>query len=178
MISRRVALKQLVLVSAGAALVPSCINSRTKPSALFKNMSVTVDQEALLASVCDTIIPHTAIPGTHVPAPHLFTAKMIDDCLSQPDQTRWLKGMNDFVEWDKSRGEKSFAESSAPEREKVLSELSNNKELAEGIKYFYQTVRRYTVWGYTTSEYYMTNVQNYKMIPGVYQGCVPVNSAA
>ncbi len=177
-INRRIALKQLVVISAGAALVPSCMTRSDKPSALFKNIRVTEDQEMLLASLADTLLPKTTTPGAKDVSAQLFAAKMIDDCLSKSDQQKWQTGLSKFSELTEKRNGKSFSEFNIEDQKNLLSEFEDKKIEGEEINFFYSTVKRFILRGYTSSEYFMTNVQKYNIIPGPYQGCVPVNSAS
>ena len=57
--SRRSVLKQMALVSVGIALVPSCMEDRSKASLLLKNLNISAADEAMLAELCEIIIPKT-----------------------------------------------------------------------------------------------------------------------
>jgi hypothetical protein len=37
-------------------------------------------------------------------------------------------------------------------------------------------MKGYTLRGYATSEYYLTNIRDYKILPGKFKGCVPVSN--
>jgi len=40
----------------------------------------------------------------------------------------------------------------------------------EGLKYFLNTTKRFTLQGYLSSQYFMTEVMPYNMVPGGFQG--------
>jgi hypothetical protein len=176
MITRRVALKQLAIISAGAALVTSCLRNKDKTSKLFKNITITEEQEKLISAISETLLPKTSTPGAIDVSASQFTAKMVDDCLSKKDQAKWMTGMTKFYELAIIKNEKPFSEWSVADREKILNEFEEKKIEGEEVNFFYQTVRKFTLQAYTTSEYYLTTIQNYKMLPGRFKGCVPLNN--
>jgi hypothetical protein len=176
MINRRVALKQLAVISAGAMLAPSCMPGKEKTSALYKNVPVTESQEKLLTAIADTLLPKSATPGAVELGIPQFTAKMVDDCLAKKDQEKWLAGLKKFAEGAEKKSGKAFVDLSAAEREKFLIDWEAAKLEDEELKFFYQTTRSSTLYGYTTTEYFMTTVQKYNIIPGPFKGCVPVQN--
>ncbi len=172
-VSRRTLLKQLAVISAAVALAPSMVGCASPPSTLFKNIALNQDQEGLLRLIAQTIIPNTTTPeGTDVSTLE-YSAKMIDDCLSKADQQKWLSGFTQFIEAIKKN---DFEDSEVPDQLKFLTELDESKDEGD-INFFFKTMKRFTIRGYTSSEYFMTTVQDYKMIPGKYKGCVPVVTA-
>ncbi len=176
MISRRIALKQLAIIGAGAALVSSCLRNKNKNSKLFKKLNITEEQEKLMTSIAETLLPKSSTPGAVDVSASQFTAKMVDDCLSTSDQAKWMNGMNKFYELVSTKNSNPFSEWSAGDREKLLTDFEEKKIEGEEINYFYKTVRRFSLQAYTSSEYFMTTVQNYKMLPGKFKGCVPMTN--
>ena len=170
-VSRRTLLKQLTVVSAGIVLSPAFISCSSKQSVLYKNIIITEDQDTLLSLISETIIPKTKTPGASDTSVHEFCVKMIDDCLSKKDQEKFLKGLDQF----NSMSKKGFASMDSSERLKFITELSERKS-EDDVDFFFKTTRGLTLRGYTSSEYFLTNVQGYKMIPGKYKGCVPLNN--
>jgi Gluconate 2-dehydrogenase subunit 3 len=175
MITRRTLLRQLAFTSAGIVLAPAFISCSSKPSLLYKNISVTEDQDELLSLISETIIPKTKTPGASDTSVHEFCIKMIDDCMSKKDQEKFLKGLMQFNELAESGHKKEFASMDSSERLKFLTEL-NERKSEDDVDFFFKTMRGLTLRGYTSSEYFLTNVQGYKIIPGKFQGCVPLNN--
>jgi len=161
------------MFSAGVVLAPSLAGCNSKPSPLYKNIVVTDEQDALLSLISETIIPKTSTPGANDVGVHEYCIKMVDDCLSKKDQEKWLKGLTDFNALSEKNNSKEFAKLDAPERLKFLTELNESKS-DDDVNYFFKTMKHYTLRGFTTSEYYLTTVQNYNIIPGKFKGCVPV----
>jgi hypothetical protein len=176
-ITRRSALKQFLFVSAGMALIPSCIQDKSKPAVTLKNFSISADQESLLAELTETIIPKTSSPGAKDISAHRFALKMMDDCHSKEDQEKFLSDLVAFEQQAEKISGKSFSKQSAAERKAVLEEMEKNMDSKEDAIGFYRTVKRLTIQAYSSSEFFLTKVQVYELIPGRYHGCVPVKAA-
>jgi hypothetical protein len=170
-VSRRVLLKQLAMVSAGIALAPSFISCSSKRSSLYKDIVLTEDQDEVLALISETIIPKTKTPGAADTSVHEFCVKMVNDCLSKKDQEKFVKGLDQFNTMAKD----GFTSMDSSGRLKFLKEL-NDRKTEEDLDFFFKTMKGFTLRGYTSSEYFLTNVQGYKMIPGKFQGCVSLNN--
>ncbi len=178
LVSRRSVLKQMVYVSAGMFIFPSCMQDRSKASILVKNFTINTDQEAMLAELTESIIPKTSTPGAKDIYAHLFLLKMMDDCHSREDQEKYVKGLKAFDAFTNDKLGRSFLEADAKQRATVLEELEKNKGVNDEKTYFYNTSKRYTIQAYSSSEFYLTNVQVYEMVPSRYHGCVPVKKSA
>ena len=177
-ISRRTALRQMVFTSAGLLLIPSCMQDRSKASILLKNFSITTEQEAMLAELTESIIPKTSTPGAKDIYAHLFVLKMVDDCGNEDEQKKFVKGMEAFEKFVKEKNGQSFLESDVTQRLAVLEEFEKNKGLNDDKTFFYNATKSLTIQAYTSSKFYLTNVQVYEMVPSRWHGCVPVNKTA
>ncbi len=171
-ISRRQALKQFVFVSAGMAIIPSCMQDKSKSALLLKKIVVGSDDEAMLAELSESIIPKTSTPGAKDISAHLFVLKMVDDCTKKEDQTKFLDGMKEFTVFCKSNAGKDFVKCNVEERKKVLTLMLAKKDEENDLNAFFKTVKRYTIQAYTSSEFFLTKVQVYELVPGRYHGCV------
>jgi hypothetical protein len=175
--NRRVAIQQLLFIWAGAALLPSCLHDEEKVSIPLKLIHIEPADENMLASLTETILPKTDSPGARELAAHLFALKMVDVCYTKENQEKYVQGMKDFESWVLKKTGKSFTETSAPEKQSLIAELDQQKPTNEGISFFYQSTKRLTIQAYTTCEYYLTKIRGYKMIPGKFQGCIPLKTA-
>lgn len=176
-LNRRSAIKQFLFVSAGMAFIPSCLQDKSKPAVALKNFSISADQESLLAELAETIIPKTTSPGAKDISAHRFALKMMDDCRSKEDQEKFLAGLTAFEKQAEKISGKSFIKQSAAERKVVLNEMEKNKESKDDAIGFYRTMKRLTIQAYSSSEFFLTKVQVYELIPSRYHGCVPVKAA-
>jgi hypothetical protein len=176
-ITRRSAIRQFLFVSAGIAFLPSCIQDKSKPAVELKNFSISAEQENLLAELSEAIIPKTTSPGAKDISAHRFALKMMDDCRSKEDQQKFLAGLAAFEKQAEKISGKSFIKQSTEERKTVLQEMEKNKESKEDAVGFYRTMKRLTIQAYSSSEFFLTKVQVYELVPSRYHGCVPVKAA-
>lgn len=172
--SRRRALKQLAFVSVGMAIIPSCLEDRSKSSLLLKNISVSAADEAMLAELCEIIIPKTDTPGAKDISAHLFVLTMVDDCATKEDQQIFLKGMEEFNKFCQTAVGKSLVNCDANDKKKITDELLVKMNEDSPLKHFMGMVKGRTIQAYTSSEFFLTKVQVYELVPGRYHGCVPV----
>jgi hypothetical protein len=177
---RRTALKQLMLITSGAILLPACVKNIKQVSIDLKNLKLSSDQEALLAEITETIIPGTETPGAKDLGLHQFVLQMVDDCFEPEQQQTFLSGLSLFEESTEQKFGDSFASLEKGQRENMLRELDliktgdNEAEKEKPLNTFYAITKELTVRGYMTSEYVMTNQLYYNMIPGRFQGCVEI----
>jgi hypothetical protein len=173
-ITRRAAIRNLLIVTAGVALLPSCLQDHT--SIKLNSLDINSDHEKILASLTDAIIPKTDTPGALDLSAHLFVLKMVDDCYTKEEQQVFMTGFEEFNRKVKDKYQKSFADLTGSQKEEFLSELEGAKNVNESLKSFYASAKRLTVLGYTTSKYYLADVKKFSLIPGKYEGSVPVSS--
>lgn len=177
MVTRRYAIRQMLVASAGVLLVPSCMSDRTKASFLLKNYSISGEQEKLLAEIAETIIPKTNTPGAKDVYAHQFAMKMVDDCATKEEQQQFVKGLDAFSSFAEKTAGRDFLEATPAQRASVLEELEKRKDDASDEARFYRKMKGLTIRGYTSSQYFLTEVQVYNIIPGPFKGCVPVQAA-
>ena len=171
-IQRRLLLKQILFVSATAAITPSCLFDKHKTGILLKHMQVSPEQEATFASLLATIIPETETPGAAILHADLFAWKMLDDCSPKTEQDKILKGLNDLNLLCQTEFGQFFNRVSDEQRIKLLKEIELRKDKKDSLFEFYQKSKGLALHAYTSSEYFMTKVQVYEQIPGRYHGCV------
>ena len=173
-ITRRAAIRNLLIVTAGAALLPSCLQDGH--SIKLQGLEINSDQEKILAALSDAIIPKTDTPGALDLSAHLFVLKMVDDCYTKEEQKVFMQGFEEFNRKVKDKYHKSFSDLTGSQKEEFLSELEGAKKVNESLNSFYSSTKRLTVLGYTTSKYYLADVKKFSLIPGKYEGSVPVSS--
>lgn len=181
---RREALKALAVLTGGAVLVPSCNFLKEDILAAYNNLQVTSSLQQLLAVVADSIIPAGTIKGAADISVQDFILVMINDCFETSEQAAFMQGLAAFNDYSKNTGGKSFASLDQPEREKVLltglktekkemrEEVGTTLTTDQAVLKFLQMTKRLTVQGFLMSQYIMTEVKPYQMLPGDYQGAV------
>lgn len=168
---RRGALKSLTLSIGGLVALPAWANNWTEGSIRVVPTILIPEQNALLAEIVETIIPATDTPGAKDLKIHLFVQKMLADCYEPDVQENVTKGLATAEQLAMQTYGKIFAACNALQREEVLTRMEISIEL--NWSSFYKLIKELTLQGYLTSEYYLTNHTNYKMMPGHFYGCVP-----
>jgi len=198
--NRRTVIKNLALIIGGTALLPSCLHQDGSSYVQLKHINIDADQQKLIADIAETIIPKTVTPGAKDLNLHLFVLKMLDDCYTKKDQQAFLVGLTGFNEMVNSKYNKSFSDLDVRDRENVLTTLEKStrpaKDPQKAIKpvsesgksieapkkkpdvpplnLFYGAIKQQTIFGYTNSQYFMTKLVVYELVPGRYNVHVPV----
>lgn len=173
---RRFAIKQILIMAGGLALLPSCLRESGKSSILLKKIDVDLDQEMLLADVVETIIPKTSTPGGKELKLHLFALKMLDDCHEEAEQKAFFKGLSYFQDHTEKQFGSTFSKLATAEREQVLLAMES-EETPSDAQIFFKVLKRRTIEGYLNSHYVMTNLIKWELVPGRYNGYYPVKTA-
>jgi len=175
---RRTVFKHLAAATAAAWLLPSCVSDPKKVSIALNRLQINPDEETLLGDLADVMIPATDTPGARAVGAHLFALVMVDDCLPRTEQEKYLKGMRGFEDSIKSLTGRSFSDAAAEDRLAILASFEKRLEDAdEDVRTFYSKTRGYIIQGYTSSEYFLTKVKPYQLVPGPnYNGCAPVST--
>lgn len=170
---RRLAIKQLALFTGGLMVFPSCDFSRENVLAAYEKLQVTEEDRSLLAKVVETILPGGEIVGAKELKMQDFVLVMANDCLGEEDQSRFKSGLKAFDQYVQREFGGSFKKMNQQTAESsfmaIVATEEESKELDE-LKYFLNTTKRFTLQGYLSSEYFMTEVMPFKMIPGGFQG--------
>lgn len=174
---RRFAIKQILIMAGGMALLPSCLKEAGKSSIALKNLDISLDQEHLLADVGETIIPATDTPGSKQLNLHLFVMKMLDDLYEKEDQKLFMKGLSDFADSAQDKYGNAFQKLTVAQRQELLLAIENDKQAPPALAKFYEIMKRRTIGGYLNSKYVMTNLIKWELVPGRYNGYFPVKAA-
>jgi hypothetical protein len=175
MMKRRTAIRNVIFFSAGAVLLPSCVQQGdSNASIALKNIQVSGKQEKLLAELSESILPISTTAGSTQLAPHQFVLMMVDDCLKKEDQDKFIKALRGFNEFAKTKTGDAFTGSDVVKRKQLLTAIESKIDIPEDILSFYEIAKRLTVQSFTGSKYYLTEVRKYEMVPSRFHGCFPV----
>lgn len=168
---RRIALKNMALAVGSLVFLPACdpILKRTTSQSYLNPQ-----QDELLAGIVDTFIPATDTAGAKDLDVHLFVRKMIQDCYEEEVMKIFTNGLDKVEQLAvKEKGE-SFIRTSEPGRIGLLEKMEHSER--EEDQEFFSLVKELTILGYTTSQYVLTKLTGYEMVPGHYYGCTDVQS--
>ena len=85
--------------------------------------------------------------------------------------------MKEFESFVQQKTGKSFVENDTTGRKSIVADLDQRKSKESDMEFFFRSTKNLTVEAYRTCEYYLTKIRGYKMLPGKFQGCVPVANA-
>ncbi len=173
--NRRFAIKQFIVFSAGVALLPSCLSEKKKVSA-YNNLPVYEDDETLLAAVAETILPSSKTPGAKEIQSHLFALQMMNDCYEAGARENFLKQMKAFDNAAKKKYNTSFIKCTPQQQQEFVGNINNEKDAKDDVAGFYNTYKGLVLQSYTSSKYFLTNVDVYKLVPGKFISSVHVNA--
>jgi hypothetical protein len=172
MMKRREILKTLVLGSGAIVALPAWANA-WKGSSITASGIFTKTQASVLSSIAGTFIPEgIKEPGAVGLEVNKYLDRLIADCYDVEDQKKVKEGIDTLEETATNTYKMTFSECTKGQRESMLTGFSEPSDQEKA--WFYSTMRRETIRGYTTSEYVMVNYYEYVMAPGFYKGCVEV----
>ena len=170
-INRRKALRTLLYIAGGTLVLPACFRESGKASIDLTHLSVSEGDEQLLAEFTETLIPATDTPGGKELLLHLFVLKMVDDCHSPEEQEKFTKGLSAFSAWSQQELGMEFLRADADSRTALLARIGKTSD--EDLKQFFSITKQRAIQGYMNSQYVMTNLVKYELVPGRYNGYAP-----
>jgi hypothetical protein len=70
-----------------------------------------------------------------------------------------------------------FTKATAVQRETILTAIGDKKLAGNELNFFYSTARKLTILSYSSSQYFLTRIQVYELVPGRWHGCVPATQS-
>jgi hypothetical protein len=174
---RRLVIKQVLIMAGGMLLLPSCLRQEGKSTIALKNIKVSLDQENLLAEIAAAIIPKTDTPGAKELKLQLFVLKMLDDCYEEKVQQQFLRGLDQLEQLAHSRFSKTYVKLPVAQKQELLLAAGAGQDPSADLVVFYTIMKEWTIDGYLNSQYVMTNLVIWELVPGRYNGYFPVKSA-
>lgn len=170
---RREAIRTLTGIFGTTLLVPSWANG-WQENHFGKPSLLSEPQKQILTKLVDAILPKTDTPGGNELGVQVFVERMIQDCFDDSVQNRFRNELDKMDAAARDLRGKRFTELNAPERLSIIKYWSSQNDTPE--KEFASSVKGLAVQGYTSSEYYLTQVSKYELVPARYHGCVDINS--
>ncbi len=168
---RRVVIKNLAMTMGALVSLPTWAKG-WKESSLPNQNILVADQAKLLQDIVEAIIPKTNTPGAAALGVDKFVLTMVTDCYDDKTQENFKRGVAKVDTESHSKFKKSFASLNQADKLKVLEGFQTSTDAND--KSFLGLVKNHTIQGFMNSEFVMTNITNYEMIPSRYHGCVPV----
>lgn len=170
--TRRQAVQNILWVSAGIALIPSCQAAETGP--IYANVPLESGQRTFIDLMTNAILPRA---GTAIKTPESttdFILTMLNDCASPVDVKNYIVGIKEFRQGIKEQYQTTFKDLSVEKQLEVFTQLGQSPKMTEAAKHFFNTTKGLSQRHFTTSEFFMKNKRDFEFAPGRYVGCSPI----
>jgi hypothetical protein len=136
--------------------------------------SLDAHQMELVTHLAELILPETDTPGATSAKVPQFIDLMLTEWYPTTERDRFLEGLADID----ARGRRDhggvFLDLRAADQSALLQALDGVKGAEGSAEDAFATVKQLTIYGYFTSEIVMKDVIHYQVIPGRFDGCIPV----
>ena len=182
LIDRKEALKRVSYLLGGVISAPTVfgfLNGCTASTAPVKYFSP--DQITFLGKVSDIIIPETDTPGALEVGVPKYMDDMIFTIWKEEERNDFLTKMEAFQAKAKKDIGKDFTAASDQEQKDYIYKeheaVFGGNVNWDAPRPFIWLMKELTISGYFSSEVGMTQVLQYKMVPGRYTGCMTFEEA-
>jgi hypothetical protein len=166
--SRRDALERVAWVLGGvlspeltAGLLGQVLNIGQRYPVAGENMT-------LLAEIADVILPDTDSPGAKAAGVEQFIVRVLRDCHPYHEQAEFYRGLELLKLECQRRFSKPFGELGGPEKNEIVLHAARQQ------RDFFARIRQLTIAGYFQSEIGATKALDFVLIPGRFEGAVPM----
>lgn len=166
----------MLLAGGGMLIAPALVNAAGATEVPLLHLRISAADEALVSALAEAVIPTTDTPGAKALNLHQFVLKMMDDCAAPGDQQRFQNGLALFEPFAQKQSSLAFASNAAPQQVQLLRTIRDSKDAPADLRFFVDQVRRLTIRGYETSEYVLTKVHPYELVPGRFNGCKKIGN--
>ena len=139
--------------------------------------ALSAAQMALVTALADTILPRTDTPGAVDVGVPAFVDLLFAEWYPDDERYHLLAGLDALDERARAAGGKSFAELDATGRSGVLDGVDGKDGAAGPAEAAYRKLKEAIVFGFLTAEPIATTIRTTPIIPGRFDGCVPVSGA-
>ena len=175
--------REVLLLLAGAAAVPNdllamgrAVHKKARAGTL---RALTPQQNETVATIAELIIPKTDTPGAREAGVPAFIVVMLADWGDDDQRQMFTAGLANVDERSRTAFGKNFVSCTPDQQAEILEDL--DYELArlrdtksDTSKNFFSAMKWLTLTGYYTSEIGATSEQHFRVVPGRYEPCYPV----
>ncbi|HET6782618.1 MAG TPA: gluconate 2-dehydrogenase subunit 3 family protein [Pseudoxanthomonas sp.] len=172
--TRREALKTASALLGGALIVPAVLTGCAPEDQKAAPKGLRLDDEALLGHIADTLLPTTAAsPGAAAAGVGATMFLLLSQCQPAEVQQRVADGLQELRAACRARGVASFDAMKQAQREQLLGEIDAAAQKA-GDTHWFAVARGLALHSYFTSEIGMTQATRFVLVPGRWEGCIPL----
>lgn len=199
-ISRRAAIRHVVTLLGGAALVGGsgveafAFTTDALDQAMAQGVGTfTTADVALLDEIAETILPETSTPGAKAAKTGAFMALMVTDVYTDRDQAAFRDGMSKLEEACRAATQTTFLQATPTQRLALLEVLDREQKTAmeervtirtrfppaaapppDEPAHYFRMMKELALLGFFTSETGYTKVMRYVESPGRFEPDVPL----
>lgn len=173
-----------VVSSSLAGAILGC-DRRRRGGAAWAPSTLTAEQDALVTTIAELILPATDTPGATAAEVNRFIDLLLTDWLDPEESAGFLAGLEGLEDDCRGRFDRSFLQLTAEEQLAVLAPLDEQAAaLRQAARQagerevedppFFLTMKEWTLAGYYTSEIGMTQELQHLRISGSWQSCKPL----
>lgn len=167
--NRRQAAKNILLVGAGATLLPYC---STENWPTYENLGLENKAYHTVQALINQILPDDDERIKNMESRFDFVLKQLNDRYAPEDIEQFKSGLTLLDETANEAHQTSFYKL-APE-EQLATILSLSEKQDDPAAFCIGTTKRLCVEHFTRSEYFMKEIMDFEFAPGRYIGCVAV----
>ena len=163
-----------MIATGGLVALPAWADGWKISDLTAHHSSFSLDEQEILASVADTIIPRDNAIGALAVGVDKFLQKLIDKCYEKDVQDNVKIQLTGLENAAQATHGKSFMLCDQLQRQDLLLKLSTSENKAE--KDFFNLMKSETIRGFNTSKEVMVGYHKFKLAPGHFYGCVDVKA--
>ncbi|OLC99958.1 MAG: hypothetical protein AUI89_07775 [Gemmatimonadetes bacterium 13_1_40CM_3_65_8] len=176
--------REVLLLLAGTGAIPDpllaigrTVHKRVRAGTL---RALDAHQNETVATIAELIIPKTDTPGAREAGVPAFIDVMLADWADDDHRQQFTAGLANVDERARGLFAKDFVACSEAQQTQILTDL--DAELArlrdtnsDTSKNFFHDMKWLTLTGYYTSEVGATTELHYRVVPGRYEPCYPLD---
>ena len=170
---RRQAIKNLVIITSAAALLPGCQPEAGKLP-VYENIPLDKKKRELLEQFTEALLPKAKVGVTTPETTADFTLAVLNDCHSPEEIQKYKTGLTELQAHVAKQYKTDFGSLAAEQQMEVFALLSGKDGVSEPLQFFYEKTRGMAIEHFTSSEFFMKNVMHWEFAPGYFRGCVAV----
>lgn len=165
---RREALKTLGIATAGLVALPAWASGWTPRDVALESSTFSSNEQALLSSVSDTIIPAKNSIGAIPQEVDKFLIRLFDECYEKDEHDNIKTQLNLLNDRAIEHFGSPYTDCTQEQREQVFLSFDGAEDESE--QRFFQLLKGETIRGFRTSKVVMQDYHGYQVIPGFYNG--------
>ena len=138
--------------------------------------ALTPLQKATLVALSDNIIPTTETPGAVDVGVPQFIELLIGEWYGDAEKAEMLRGLDGLEERHRAVTGKGFTETHPAGRAEFLATIDGKDGERGSLEAAYRRLKDAIIFGYVTSEPIAKLRTTTPIIPGRYDGCVPIGT--